>query len=44
MTDYPDSYVEGAIGVRFDEPILLSILNKAIATIDTVKQDDVFEK
>ncbi|MGB5793050.1 ATP-binding protein, partial [Poseidonibacter sp.] len=44
MTDYPDSYIEGGIGVHTDEPILLSILNKAVASIDKVKQDDVFDK
>ncbi len=44
MTDYPDSYIEGSIGVRTDEPILFSILNKAVASIDTVKQEDIFAK
>ena len=44
MTDYPNSYIEGGIGVHIDEPILLSILNKAVASIDTVQQDDVFDK
>ena len=42
MTDYPDSYIEGSIGVRTDEPILFSILNKAVASIETVKQEDIF--
>jgi signal transduction histidine kinase/ABC-type nitrate/sulfonate/bicarbonate transport system substrate-binding protein len=44
MTDYSNSYVEGSIGVHIDEPILLSILNKAIASMDDVTQDDVFDK
>jgi signal transduction histidine kinase/ABC-type nitrate/sulfonate/bicarbonate transport system substrate-binding protein len=44
MTDYSDSYVEGSIGVHADEPILLSILNKAVASMDDVTQDDVFNK
>jgi len=44
MTDYPDSYIEGGIGVHTDELILLSILNKAVASIDKVTQDDVFDK
>ena len=44
MTVYDDSYMEGSIGVHSDEPILLSILNKAIATIDKVTQDEIFDK
>jgi len=44
MTDYPNSNIEGSIAVRSDEPILLSILNKAMATMDRVTQDEIFEK
>ncbi len=44
MTEYPNSYVEGSIGVHSDEPILLSILNKAIATMPLVTQDEIFDK
>ena len=44
MTVYKDSYVEGSIGVHVDEPILLSILNKAVASLEPVTQDEIFDK
>ena len=44
MTDYPDSYIEGGIGVHIDEPILLSILNKAVALLAPVTQEEIFDK
>lgn len=44
MTAYPDSYIEGGIGVHIDEPILLSILNKAVASLAPVTQEQIFDK
>jgi signal transduction histidine kinase len=39
-----NSYIEGSIGVHRDEPILLSILNKAVASLAPVTQDEIFNK
>ena len=44
MTDYPDSYVQGSIGVHSDEVILLSILNKAISIMEPITQEEIFDK
>jgi len=44
MKVYKDSYVSGSIGVHSDEPILLSILNKAVASLEPVTQDEIFDK
>jgi len=44
MTVLKDSYQHGSIGVHSDEPILLSILNKAVASLEPVTQDEIFEK
>jgi len=44
MAEYPDSYIEGGIGVHTDELILLSILNKAVSSLEPVKRKDVFDK
>lgn len=39
-----DSEVDGSIGVRADKPILLSIINKAIAQIDSKKQQEIYNR
>lgn len=44
MRTLEHSTIEGSIGVHVDEPILLSILNKAITSVGQLKKEQIYNK